>query len=227
MIVTRFAPSPTGHLHVGNLRAALFNWALARKAGGRFILRFDDTDRERSRPEYADAIRRDLEWAGLDWDAVLHQSERTDRYAEAVDRLRREGYLYPAWETPEELALRRKAQRLAGRPPIYDRAALRLDDVEKARLAAERPAHWRFLLARQPVVWQDGILGPHEVDTRNISDPVLIRADGVVLYTLASVVDDAETGVSDIVRGADHVTNTAVQIEIFRALGHEPPRLAH
>lgn len=228
MTVTRFAPSPTGLLHVGNLRTALFNALLARRGAGRFILRLDDTDADRSEARFAEAIRRDLAWAGLDWDAEARQSDRLDRYAAAADALRAAGRLYPAYETPEELEFRRRAQRLQGRPPVYDRAALALDAAARAALeAAGRAPHWRFRLEDRAVAWDDGILGPQQVAAGAVSDPVLIRADGTVLYTLASVVDDAEMGVTDIVRGADHVTNTAVQIQIFAALGATPPRFAH
>ncbi len=228
MTVTRFAPSPTGHLHVGNLRTALFNWLVARKGGGRFILRFDDTDPERSKQEYVDSIRADLDWLGLAWDREEFQSRRLDRYAEAADRLRAAGRLYEAFETPAELDLKRRKLLNMGRPPIYDRAALKLTEEEKAALRREgRRGHWRFLLDRERVEWQDGILGPVSIDAASVSDPVLIRGDGQVLYTLASVVDDMEMGITDVVRGADHVTNTATQIQIIRALGGEPPRFAH
>ncbi len=228
MTVTRFAPSPTGHLHVGNLRTALFNWLVARKGGGSFILRFDDTDPERSKQEYVDSIRADLDWLGLGWDREEFQSKRLDRYADAADRLRAMGRLYEAFETPSELELKRKKLLNMGRPPIYDRAALKLTDEDKERLRAEgRRGHWRFLLDRERVEWEDGILGPVSIDAASVSDPVLIRGDGQVLYTLASVVDDMEMGITDVVRGADHVTNTATQIQIIRALGGEPPRFAH
>lgn len=227
MTTTRFAPSPTGYLHVGNLRTALLNWLAARKAGGRFILRIDDTDAERSRPEFAAGIREDLAWLGLDWDAEARQSARTGHYARALEQLRATGRAYPCFETAEELDLKRRAQRAAGRPPVYDRAALALSPTERERLAAERPAHWRFRLAPGRIAWDDGILGPTSVDAGSLSDPVLLRGDGQVLYTLASVVDDAEMGITDIVRGADHVTNTAAQIQMLQALGAEPPRFAH
>jgi glutamyl-tRNA synthetase len=228
MTVTRFAPSPTGYLHVGNLRTALFNFLIARKAGGSFILRLDDTDPERSRREYADAIREDLEWLGLHWDREELQSERLDRYAEAADRLRGSGRLYEAFETPTELDLKRRKQLNMGRPPVYDRAALALSDEEKARLRAERgDGHWRFRLDHQRIEWHDGILGPLSIDAASVSDPVLIRGDGQVLYTLASVVDDVEMGVTHVVRGSDHVTNTATQIQIIAALGGTPPEFAH
>ncbi|MEM1314872.1 MAG: glutamate--tRNA ligase [Pseudomonadota bacterium] len=226
--VTRFAPSPTGFLHLGNLRAALFNWALARQAPqGRFLLRLDDTDAARSTPEFAAAIVEDLAWLGLTADETLRQSDRLARYAAAADALRAAGRLYPCWETPQELDFRRKAQRLQGKPPVYDRAAQRLTEAEKTALAAERPPHWRFRLAPEPIDWTDAIEGPKRIDPSAVSDPVLIREDGQVLYTLASAVDDGELGITDVVRGADHVTNTAAQIQIMQALGHVPPRFAH
>jgi len=225
---TRFAPSPTGLLHVGNIRTAVFNWALARAAGGTFILRLDDTDPERSKTEYADAVRRDLEWLGLTWDREEKQSDRLDLYAEAADRLREAGRFYPAYETPQELGLKRKALLGAGRPPVYDRAALKLTDADRARLEGEgRRPHWRFLLNQTRIEWPDLILGAQSIDAASVSDPVLIREDGQVLYTLASVVDDAEMGITHVVRGADHVTNTATQIQIFEALGGMAPEFAH
>lgn len=228
MIVTRFAPSPTGLLHLGNLRTALFNALLARRHDGRFLLRIDDTDDTRSEARYEAAIRDDLTWVGLHWDGTFRQSDRLSHYAAAAERLRAAGRLYPCWETPEELDRRRRLQRAAGRPPIYDRAALRLDPGVQARLEAEgRRPHWRFLLEPGAMAWADGIQGVQSVDAAHVSDPVLIREDGRFLYTLASVVDDIETGITDVVRGADHITNTAVQIQIFRALGAEPPRFAH
>ena len=228
MTVTRFAPSPTGYLHIGNLRSALFNWLIARRAGGTFILRLDDTDPERSKEEYADAIKEDLTWLGLTWDRVERQSERLDRYAEAADQLRAMGRFYEAWETPTELDLKRKKLLSMGRPPVYDRAALNLSDGEKAALKAERgDGVWRFKLEHDRIAWNDGILGDVSIDAASVSDPVLIRQDGQVLYTLASVVDDMEMGVTDVVRGSDHVTNTATQIQMIEALGGTPPRFAH
>ena len=228
MTTTRFAPSPTGHIHVGNLRTALMNYLIARKAGGTFILRLDDTDRERSKQEYADGIQRDLEWLGLQWDRIERQSDRLDRYAEAADNLRASGRLYEVFETPTELDLKRKKQLNMGRPPVYDRAGLGLGDDQKAALRAEgREGYWRFRLDHERIEWPDGIIGEVSIDAASVSDPVLIRADGQVLYTFASSVDDVDMGVTDIVRGADHVTNTATQIQIIRALGAEPPRFAH
>ncbi|MCR8722676.1 glutamate--tRNA ligase [Frigidibacter sp. ROC022] len=227
MTTTRFAPSPTGYLHIGNLRAALFNWMIARKAGGTFILRLDDTDPERSTEAYADAVREDLEWLGLTWDRFERQSLRLDRYEAAAQELREKGRLYEAFETPVELDLKRKKQLNMGKPPVYDRAALNLSEAERAALRAERSGHWRFLLELERIEWTDGILGPVSIDAASVSDPVLIRGDGQMLYTMASVVDDVEMGVTDIVRGSDHVTNTATQIQIIAALGGTAPRFAH
>ena len=227
MTTTRFAPSPTGYLHVGNLRTALFNYMIARKSGGKFILRLDDTDPERSKPEFADAIQQDLEWLGLTWDQVARQSARLDRYEAAAETLREAGRFYECFETPTELDLKRKKQLNMGKPPVYDRSALALDDAERARLKAERPGHWRFQLDHERIEWHDGILGEISIDAASVSDPVLIRGDGQVLYTLASVVDDTEMGVSHVVRGSDHVTNTATQIQIIKALGGSVPEFAH
>jgi len=228
MTVTRFAPSPTGFLHVGNLRTAVMNWAIARQAGGSFILRIDDTDRERSQERDVDAIRRDLEWLGLTWDREERQSARLDRYAEAEGRLRQAGRLYDCFETPLELDLKRKKQLNMGQPPVYDRAALHLTDTEQDRLRAEgRHPHQRFLLEQRQVAWDDLIRGPQHIDAASLSDPVLIREHGQLLYMLASVVDDAEMAVTHVVRGADHVTNTGEQIQIFETLGYAPPAFAH
>ncbi|MEE4119352.1 MAG: glutamate--tRNA ligase [Paracoccaceae bacterium] len=228
MTVTRFAPSPTGYLHIGNLRTALFNWLIARKAGGTFILRLDDTDPERSRPEYADAIKQDLEWLGLTWDRVETQSSRLGRYHETAQTLRGLGRFYEAFETPQELEIKRRKQLNMGRPPVYDRAALALSDDDREALRQERgPGVWRFRLDHARIEWQDMILGPVSIDAASVSDPVLIRADGQVLYTLASVVDDTDMGVTHVVRGSDHVTNTATQIQIMAALGHDHPAFAH
>ncbi|WP_137699762.1 glutamate--tRNA ligase [Marimonas lutisalis] len=227
MVTTRFAPSPTGYIHVGNLRTALMNFLIARKAGGQFILRIDDTDPERSKEEYVDAIKEDLEWLGLQWDRVERQSARLDRYAAAADKLREIGRFYECFETPTELDLKRKKQLNMGKPPVYDRAALDLTDEEKAKLREERGGYWRFKLDQERIEWEDGIAGPVSIDAASVSDPVLIRADGQVLYTLASVVDDTEMGVTHVVRGADHITNTATQIQIIEALGGTVPNFAH
>jgi glutamyl-tRNA synthetase len=225
--VTRFAPSPTGWLHIGNLRTALFNYLIARKTGGQFILRLDDTDQERSRQEYADGIKADLAWLGLHWDRIERQSDRLDRYAEAADRLRAGGRLYECFETPTELDLKRKKLLNMGKPPVYDRAALALSEGQKTAARLKNNPHWRFLLDQQRIDWTDGILGQISIDAASVSDPVLIRGDGQVLYTFASSVDDTDMGVTHIVRGADHVTNTATQIQIIGALGGTPPAFAH
>ena len=227
MTVTRFAPSPTGFLHVGNLRTALFNFAIARQNGGEFILRLDDTDPQRSKPEFADAIKADLTWLGLDWNRVETQSSRLDRYAATADDLRAIGRLYECFETPTELELKRKKLLNMGKPPVYDRAALNLSEDEKDKLRAERGGYWRFELRHERIDWRDGILGDISIDAASVSDPVLIRADGQVLYTLASVVDDTDMGITDVVRGSDHVTNTATQIQIIEALGKQVPGFAH
>ncbi len=228
MTVTRFAPSPTGYIHVGNLRTALFNYLIARKSGGDFILRIDDTDPERSKEEYVDAIKQDLEWLGLTWDRIERQSARLDRYESAADQLREMGRFYEAFETPTELDLKRKKQLNMGRPPVYDRAGLALSEAERDALRADRgPGVWRFKLDHERITWNDGILGEVSIDAASVSDPVLIRADGQFLYTLASVVDDVEMGVTHVVRGNDHVTNTATQIQMIRALGGTPPEFAH
>ncbi|WP_299439782.1 glutamate--tRNA ligase [uncultured Rhodospira sp.] len=224
----RFAPSPTGRLHVGNVRTALVNWLLARRAGGVFVLRFDDTDTERSRPEYVEAIREDLRWLGLTWDEEAFQSARADRHAEVVERLKAEGRLYACYETPEELEYKRRRQRALGRPPIYDRDGLTLTDEARAKLEAEgRRPHWRLKLEHEDIRWDDLVRGPCHYDAAHLSDPVLVREDGTLLYTLPSVVDDIDMGITHVVRGEDHVVNTAVQIQVCRLLGGEPPAHAH
>ncbi|MEW6258102.1 MAG: glutamate--tRNA ligase [Pseudomonadota bacterium] len=226
--VFRFAPSPTGLIHVGNARTALINALLARRGGGTFILRFDDTDAARSRTEFAEGIVEDLEWLGIPPNRTERQSARLGLYAAGAEKLKALGRLYPAYETEEELDLKRGLQRARGLPPVYDRAALALTEADRARLEGEgRRPHWRFKLDHRLVAWDDGVRGPQQVDTSSLSDPVLVRADGTFLYTLPSVLDDIEFGVTDVVRGEDHVTNTAVQIEIFEAFGTAPPRFAH
>lgn len=220
MITTRFAPSPTGRLHVGNIRTALHNWMLARQAGGTFILRIDDTDAERSREEYVDGIKADLTWLGLNWDREERQSARLDRYEAAFEALRAAGRIYPAYETAQELDVKRKIALGRGLPPIYDRAALALTDEERAakEAAGERP-HWRFKLDHdEPITWDDGIRGAQKFAASQLSDPVIRRADGSWLYMMPSAVDDIDMGVTQVLRGEDHVSNTAVQIQIFTAL---------
>ncbi|MBX6375259.1 MAG: glutamate--tRNA ligase [Acetobacteraceae bacterium] len=222
----RFAPSPTGLLHVGNARLALANWLVARRHGGTFLLRLDDTDRERSKPEFAAAIEEDLRWLGLDWDETLRQSDRFDRYAAAAERLKEAGRLYPCFESEEELRAKRERRLREGRPPVYDREALKMtrEQYERA-LANGKTPYWRFLLSSRSVAWRDLVLGDRQVKLQAISDPVLIRADGTPLYTFASVVDDLETGVTHVVRGEDHVTNTGIQLDLYEALGGDAAAL--
>ncbi len=224
----RFAPSPTGRIHIGNARTALLNWLFALKTGGQFILRFDDTDSERSRVEYADAISEDLEWLGIHPHRVEHQSKRFDRYAAAAEKLKELHRLYACYETADELERRRRRQLARGQPPVYDRAALKLTLEERAGLEQKgRRPHWRFRLEHRDIVWDDLIRGRQHIDTATLSDPVLVREDGSHLYTLTSVVDDIEFSVSHVIRGEDHVVNTAVQIEIIEALGAVAPQFAH
>lgn len=226
--VLRFAPSPTGLIHIGNARTALLNALIARREGGTFVLRLDDTDRERSREEYATAIVEDLAWLGIAPDERVRQSDRIGLYDDAAARLREAGRLYACYETADELERKRKRQLARGLPPIYDRAALALTPDERAALEAEgRRPHWRFRLEPREVVWSDLVRGEVRVDCASLSDPVLVREDGSYLYTLPSVVDDVELGITHVVRGEDHVTNTAVQIEIFEALGAAPPAFGH
>ena len=226
--IVRFAPSPTGRIHIGNARTALLNWLYARRNGGSFILRFDDTDRERSRLEYEEAIEQDLAWLGITPDAVRRQSQRIAAYDAAMEALAALGRLYPAYETAGELDRRRRRQQALGRPPIYDRAALALTAEDRAGLEASgRKPHWRFRLEPQTVRWRDLVRGDSHVDCASLSDPVLRREDGSYLYTLPSVVDDLDFGVTHIIRGEDHLTNTAVQIQIFEALAGRVPQFGH
>ena len=227
-VKVRFAPSPTGKLHVGNVRTALVNWMFAKGQGGSFVLRIDDTDLARSTPEFEQGIEDDLSWLGLVWDERHNQSKRFDRYEEAAARLKASGRLYACYDTSEELDRRRKVQLSRGLPPIYDRAGLALTDAEKAAYEAEgRKPHWRFRLNGSRVAWEDLSRGHAEVDTASMSDPVLIREDGLFLYTLPSVVDDIDMAITHVIRGEDHVTNTGAQIEIFEALGGPTPAFAH
>lgn len=228
-VTTRFAPSPTGTLHVGNVRTALHNWLLAKQAGGRFLLRIDDTDKERSREEYVEAIRADLAWLGLVPDGEERQSARFDLYEREFQKLVAAGRVYRCYETAQELELKRKVLLGRGLPPIYDRAALKLSEADHVAKAAagERP-HWRFLLDHdQPIEWTDGIRGPQHFDPRQMSDPVVRRADGSWLYMLPSAIDDVDMGISHVLRGEDHVSNTAAQVQMFTALGAEAPKFAH
>lgn len=227
--VTRFAPSPTGRLHVGNIRTALHNWMLARKNGGTFMLRIDDTDAERSEEQYVEAIRADLEWLGLTPEGEERQSQRLAGYDAAFENLKAAGRIYPAYETAQELDLKRKIQLGRGLPPIYDRTALHLSETERAAKEAEGVApHWRFKLNHdEAIAWEDGVRGTQKFDAGQLSDPVIRRADGSWLYMLPSCVDDIAMGVTDVLRGEDHVSNTAVQIQMFTALDATPPRFAH
>ena len=228
-VTTRFAPSPTGNLHVGNIRAALHNWLWARKSGGKFLLRLDDTDVERSRPEYEDAIRADLSWLGLNWDSEEKQSDRFALYERRFEQLKASGHVYPAYETQQELELRRKVLLGRGLPPVYDRAALSLTADQIAAYEAEgRKPHWRFKLDHdQPIVWTDLIRGEQRFDPKLLSDPVIRRADGSWLYMLPSVIDDVDMGITHVLRGEDHVSNTAAQIQMFAALDAQLPSFAH
>jgi len=227
-VKTRFAPSPTGTLHVGNMRAALLNWLYTRKMGGEIVLRFDDTDTARSTREYADAIEADLAWGGLTFDATVRQSDRIATYDAAAEKLKADGLLYACYETPAELDRRRKRQLAQGKPPVYDRAGLALTDEDRARLEAEgRKPHWRFKLSGDKVMWNDLIRGPQSIETASVSDPVLIREDGTYTYMLPSSADDAEVGITHVLRGEDHVTNTAAQIELLKAIGADVPAFAH
>lgn len=227
-ILTRFAPSPTGLLHVGNVRTALINWLYTYSKGGEFLLRIDDTDKERSRVEYVEAIKQDLSWLGLSWGKYFHQSERLARYEAAKQTLLAKGRLYPCYETPEELEVKRKMLLGRGLPPIYDRAALKLTEAQKSAYAqAGKQPHWRLLLDEEAIAWVDEIRGETQFDPTKLSDPILIRADGSFLYMLPSVVDDIDEGITHIIRGEDHVSNTAIQVQIFKALGAKPPSFGH
>ena len=224
----RFAPSPTGMLHIGNVRTALITWLFCQHNQGYFLLRIDDTDTERSKIEYENAIYESLTWLGMTWDELAHQSKRLDRYNVLIEQLKRDGRLYACYETSEELALKRKAQLSQGKPPLYDRAALHISAEQKAKFESEgRKPHWRFLMKDTPIEWNDLIRGEVKFNGADMSDPVLIREDGTPLYHLCSVIDDMDFGMTHIVRGEDHVSNTATHIQMFEALGFTPPIFAH
>ena len=228
MTILRFAPSPTGRIHVGNARTAILNWLLAQKTGGQFILRYDDTDTARSKTEYANSIAVDLEWMGIKPTRVEYQSKRLDRYYAAAEKLKTSGRFYPCYETADELDRKRKRQAAKHLPPVYDRAALKLTGEDRAKLEAEgRKPHWRFKLDHHRVEWNDLIRGPQHIDTASQSDPVCVREDGTYLYTFCSVIDDIEFGITHVIRGEDHVANTAVQIEITKELGGVVPVYGH
>lgn len=227
-VKVRFAPSPTGHVHVGNMRTALTNWLFAKAAGGEFMLRIDDTDTERSKQEYEEGLKHDLQWLGLEWDSFAKQSERFDEYEKAKQKLIADGRLYACYETPEELEVKRKMLASRGKPPIYDRSALELTDEQKAAYEAQGHApHWRFKLNDAPIMWDDLVRGKVKFEGKNLSDPVLIRKDGVPLFTLSTSVDDGQHGITHILRGEDHVSNTAIQVQIMEALGHAIPVFGH
>lgn len=228
-ILTRFAPSPTGLLHIGNVRTALVCYLLSKSQGGEFMLRLDDTDTERSKAEYAEQIQKDLRWLGLDWDQFARQSERMDRYEEVKRELIKAGRMYPCYETQEELEIKRKMLLGRGLPPVYDRAALKLTEEEKAAFEAKgRKPHWRFKLDETATIeWDDLVKGHTKFEAKNMSDPVIIRENGAPTYMLPSTVDDIDFEISHVVRGEDHVSNTAIQIQIFEALGAKIPVFAH
>lgn len=228
MMKCRFAPSPTGKLHIGNARTALITWLATRNAGGEFLLRIDDTDKERSKDEYTDAIQRDLTWLGLDWDNLAHQRDRMDLYDAKIESLKQSGRIYPCYETPEQLELKRKTLLNKGQPPIYDRGALALSADDRAQLEAEglKP-HWRFKLDLAPIQWHDAVRGDVAFHGKDLSDPVVLREDGSPLYHLCSVIDDIDFGITHVVRGEDHVSNTATHIQMFEALGGPVPIFAH
>ena len=224
----RFAPSPTGYIHIGNARTALLNWLYAKHTGGTFLLRLDDTDLARSRDEFAEAIVEDLAWLGIEPDETAKQSDRIQAYDIAAEKLKSDGRLYACYETPDELERKRRRQLGRGKPPVYDRAGLNLTDAEKEAYAAEgRQPHWRFLLQDQKVTWNDAVRGKQSIEAASLSDPVLVRADGSYLYTLPSVVDDIDFAITLVVRGEDHVANTGVQLQLFQALGGSAPDFGH
>lgn len=223
----RFAPSPTGFIHLGNARTALLNWLFARKIGARFILRLDDTDHKRSEERFTQALLEDLVWLGLAYDAFVRQSERTALYEEKIDFLKNSGRLYPCYETPQELEVKRKLQLSRGQPPIYDREGLHLSEQRRQQKETEgRKPHWRFLLKEGEAAWEDLMRGSLRYDVRTVSDPIVVREDGTISFLLAGAVDDHDLGITHVLRGEDHITNTAVQIQILEALGYDSARLA-
>lgn len=227
-VKVRFAPSPTGFLHVGNARTAVITWLFCRKLNGHFLLRIDDTDTERSKAEYEQAIEDGLTWLGLDWDEKINQKNRMNRYAEVIEKLKTDGRLYACYETPEELGLKRKTQLSRGIPPTYDRAGLELTDEQIAKYEAEgRKPHWRFKLNHTPIEWNDLIRGPVTFKGEDLSDPVVLREDGSPLYHLCSVIDDIDFNITHVVRGEDHVSNTATHVQMFEAISGKAPEFAH
>jgi glutamyl-tRNA synthetase len=228
MLRSRFAPSPTGLLHIGNARSAILNWAYIKNNGGEFILRIDDTDKERSKKEYEDFIKRDLLWLGINWDKTFNQSDRQNVYDEKIQELKNKKRIYPCFETQEELSLKKKSQLTSGKPPIYDRNSLKLSDKDiNELLRSGKKPHWRFRLNDCKIQWNDLIKGDVSFESKNLSDPVLIREDGSLLYHLPSVIDDIEEGITNIIRGEDHITNTAFHIQIFESLDSKIPSFGH
>lgn len=227
-MLTRFAPSPTGYIHIGNVRTALMCYLYAKKMGGKFMLRIDDTDVERSREEYVAAIKQDLAWLGLNFDLEMRQSARFPRYHEVVNSLKEKGRIYACYETAEELDFKRKIQLGRGLPPVYDRSALKLSEADKQKHEAEgRKAHYRFLLDSTDIEWNDEIRGAIKMNPATMSDPIVIRENGEFTYMLPSTVDDVDMKVTHVIRGEDHISNTAIQIQIFKAMGAEVPSFAH
>lgn len=227
-MLTRFAPSPTGYLHVGNVRTALLCYLYAKKSGGKFLLRIDDTDKERSEEKFVDALKEDLEWLGIKWDLFARQSERLESYNSAVEKLKIQGRIYACYESQQELEVKRKMLLSRGKPPIYDRAALKLTDTQKAEFkSAGKQPHWRFLLEDKNIEWDDEIRGHIKFEAKNLSDPIIIRENGEYTYMLPSTVDDVDLGITHVLRGEDHISNTAIQIQIFKALGGKIPAFAH
>lgn len=227
-IITRFAPSPTGMLHVGNARTALINFLYSKKHSGKFLLRIDDTDKARSTEEYKNKIIEDLKWLGFEWDDIFYQSSRLDKYEEAKNKLIEKGRLYPCYETEAELDIKRKLLLKSGKPPIYDRAALKLTEEQKQKYESEgRKPHYRFLVEDKPIIWNDMVKGKVHYEGKNLSDPVLVREDGSMTYMICSCLDDAEYNISHIIRGEDHVSNTAIQLQLFEAMDYEAPEFGH
>ena len=227
-ILTRFAPSPTGNLHIGNARSAILNWIYAKKFNGKFILRIDDTDKDRSKEEFVDSIKEDLKWLGVEWISTFKQSERTENYNKKILELKKSNRLYPCFETPEELSLKRKSLISQGRPPIYDRSSLKLTDTQKEDYIAKgKKPYWRFLINNEKIFWEDLIRGEVTFNSKNLNDPILVREDGSLLYHLPSVVDDIAENITVIIRGEDHVSNTAFHIQLFEALNTKAPIFGH
>jgi len=228
MLRSRFAPSPTGLLHIGNARSAVLNWAYIKNRGGEFILRIDDTDKERSKKKYENDIKKDLSWLGISWNKTFNQSDRQNIYDKKIQELKDKKRIYPCFETQEELSLKKKSQLTSGKPPIYDRSSLKLTNKEiDELLKSGKKPHWRFKLHDSTIQWNDIIKGKISFESKNLSDPVLIRENGSLLYHLPSVIDDIEEEITNIIRGEDHITNTAFHIQIFEAFDSKIPSFGH